>query len=79
MSKPKIIDTMQTKAMILALRTWADDSYKRHRKRSLFLISVADRLEELDERVAIMTEHEATEDDLIFPPVDNELKDETNG
>ena len=51
-------------------------------KMSLFntkiIMDAADRLEELDERVAIMTEHEATDADIAFPLMDDEIGGDDN-
>ena len=65
---------LRTGEISLRLRTWAEAIRTKQKDRYELLCAAADRLDELDERVAIMTEPSvATEEQLQFPPDDNEL------
>lgn len=67
---------MRTGEISLQLRTWAERIRKRQPNQYKLLCAAADRLDDLDERVAIMTEHTFT-GDVSFPPDDSELTDLT--
>ena len=76
MEKPnwKEYRNMTTGEISLRLRTWAETIRNKRQDRYKLLIHAADRLDELDERVAIMTEpSNPTEEQLSFPPDDKEL------
>ena len=63
---------MRTSEISFRLRTWAERIRDHHKKNSELLYAAADRLDELDERVAIMTEHEYS-GEINFPPKDDEI------
>lgn len=63
---------MRTNEISFQLRTWAERIRNSQRKNCELLNAAADRLDELDERIAIMTEHEY-DGDITFPPLNNEL------
>ena len=66
---------VRTGEISLQLRTWAERIRNRQKKNYELLISAADRLDEQEERIAIMTElPDANEYDLSFPPEDEEIK-----
>lgn len=66
---------LRTGEISLKLRSWADKICGSQKHRYHLLIIAADRLDELEERIAIMTEpREVTEEQLTFPPNDSELK-----
>lgn len=62
-----------TDTIILELRKLGETMYKAKPKNANLIIQAADRLEELDERVAIMEEsfHSGDGPDMDFPPVDD--------
>ena len=73
---------MRTGEISLSLRTWAERIRTRNRKQYELLCAAADRLDDLEERYAIMTEHEYVPlerewPDPLFPPDDSELTDLT--
>ena len=58
-----------TNTLIHRLRLMADSGGMISRDRMRTIIEAADRIEEFDERIAMMTEHEpVTDNDLAFPP-----------
>lgn len=63
---------MRTNEISFQLRIWAERIRNSQRKNCELLNAAADRLDELDERIAIMTEHEYS-GSITFPPLDNEL------
>lgn len=65
---------MRTNEISFQLRTWAERIRNSQRKKSDLLNTAADRLDDLEERIAIMTEHEYS-GNITFPPLDNELKE----
>jgi len=68
---------MKTGDISLRLRMWAEEIRNKRKERYKLLIDAADRLDELDERAAIIDEMKPVEaEDLIFPPSDNELGDD---
>ena len=73
-SKFKEYKRLRTGDISLRLRTWAETIRGKRQDRYHLLIFAADRLDEQEERIAIMTEPEhATESELSFPPNDDEL------
>lgn len=64
-----------THTIVHRLRIMADAGGMLTRDRIATVIDAADRLEFLDERVAIQTEQDFTATDVIFPP----KGDSTNG
>ena len=71
--KKTIQSGLRTGEIILRLRERAERIYKTNPKLSDLLILAADRLDELEERVAIMSEPvNPTERDLSFPPDDEQ-------
>ena len=65
---------LRTGEISLRLRTWAESIRDKRQDRYHLLIFAADRLDEQEERIAIMTEpSEPTEEQLSFPPSDSEL------
>ena len=68
------IKGIRTGEISLKLRSWAESISQSQKKKYHLLILAADRLDEQEERIAIMTEPEhATESELSFPPNDDEL------
>ena len=65
---------MRTNEISFQLRTWAERIRNSQRKNCELLNAAADRLDELDERIAIMTEH-TYDGDTTFPPLNDELKE----
>lgn len=63
---------VSTDEISLDLRKWAERIYNTNRKNAEKLIRAADRLDDLEERVAIMTEPSVADADMDFPPVDEE-------
>ena len=57
------------------LRTWAEKIRERQPNRYRLLCDAADKLDDQEERIAIMTEHTITDPDLTFPPDDSELNE----
>ena len=72
------MNNVRTKDISFRLRTWAERIRSKNRNQYELLCAAADRLDDLDERVAIMTEHEYR-DNPVFPPEDSELTDSING
>lgn len=67
---------MRTGEISLELRIWAERIRKTSKAKYELLTQAADRLDDLDERVAIMTEHSyPANGDYTFPPNDDELKE----
>lgn len=67
---------MRTGEISFRLRTWAERIRKTNKAKYELLTNAADRLDDLDERVAIMTEHSyPVNGDYTFPPDDDELKE----
>lgn len=65
---------VKTNVLSLALRLWAEQIFHKLPNKSRLLIMSADRLDDLEERIAIMTEPDhATDNELTFPPMDKEL------
>ena len=74
-SERRKISGRETRLIVLQLRTWAETIRTKRKDRYELLVSSADRLDELEERVAIMTEPSvASEEQLSFPPNDDELR-----
>lgn len=68
------VKQMQTNDIIQQLRLRAEEIYVKRNADAKLMIAAADRLEELDERIAIMTEpEEPSEEQMRFPPDDAEL------
>ena len=65
---------MRTGEIIFKLRTWAESIRTKHKDRYELLCEAADKLDDLDERVAIMTEYgSGEENNLTFPPENDEI------
>ena len=64
---------MRTGEISLKLRTFAETFRRKRRDKYDLLIQAADRLDEHEERIAIMTEHGISDPDLTFPPRDDEI------
>jgi len=76
MAEPNKIrsEQMRTGEISLQLRTWAERIRNVQKKNYKLLISAADRLDEQEERIAIMSElPDPNEYDLTFPPGDDEI------
>ena len=68
------IKNIRTGEITFQLRTWAERIRQRQSKRYNLLITAADRLDDLEERVAIMSElPDPNEYDITFPPMDDEM------
>lgn len=75
MDKPECEGYEKTGLISHQLRTWTESIRNKRKDRYELLLTAADRLDELDERVAIMTEPSiVTEEELTFPPDDAELE-----
>ena len=68
---------MRTSDISFRLRTWAEAIRNKRKDRYELLCDAADRLDEQEERIAIMTEYgNPSENDLTFPPADIELEND---
>lgn len=69
---------MSTRALSFVLRIYAEHEYNRSRTKAAVMIAAANRLDDQAERIAIMSEPaQVTEEELAFPPADDELKGDT--